>query len=57
MHDAGGNRAETVAALPIIIRELRAKGYTMVTVPKLAAGQPARPANQNDRRRSLGSGG
>ena len=46
MHDAGGNRAETLAALPIIIRELRAKGYTMVTVPKLVMDNPP-PANQN----------
>ena len=55
MHDAGGNRAETLAALPIIIRELRAKGYTLVTVPKLAAGQPA--AGEPERRRLSGSGG
>lgn len=46
MHDAGGNRAETLAAVPIIIKELRAKGYTMVTVPKLLLDNPP-PANQN----------
>jgi peptidoglycan-N-acetylglucosamine deacetylase len=46
MHDAGGNRAETLAALPIIIRELRAKGYTMVTIPRLVMDNPP-PANQN----------
>jgi peptidoglycan-N-acetylglucosamine deacetylase len=46
MHDAGGNRAETLAALPIIIKDLRAKGYTMVTVPKLILDNPP-PANQN----------
>lgn len=45
MHDAGGNRAETLAALPIIIRELRARGYTMVTVPKLLLDNPP-PPNQ-----------
>ena len=27
LHDGGGNRAQTVAALPGIIRELRARGY------------------------------
>ena len=46
MHDAGGNRAETLAALPLIIKQLRAKGYTMVTVPKLILDNPP-PANQN----------
>ena len=46
MHDAGGNRAETLAALPIIIRQLRAKGYTLVTVPKLILDNPP-PASQN----------
>jgi peptidoglycan/xylan/chitin deacetylase (PgdA/CDA1 family) len=46
MHDAGGNRTETLAALPTIIKELRARGYTLVTVPKLLLDNPA-PANQN----------
>ncbi len=32
MHDAGGNRAETVQALPQIITRLRARGYRFVTV-------------------------
>ncbi|WP_373288056.1 glycosyltransferase [Deinococcus aquiradiocola] len=36
LHDAGGNRAQTVAALPRIIRELRAHGYRLVTVSALA---------------------
>ena len=30
MHDGGGNRSQTVAALPIIIQTLRARGYTIV---------------------------
>ncbi len=46
MHDAGGNRAETLAALPTIIKQLRGKGYTLVTVPKLILDNPP-PANQN----------
>ncbi len=46
MHDAGGNRAQTVAALPIIIRELRARGYRLVTVPRLLLDNPA-PRHQN----------
>ncbi len=32
MHDSGGNRAETVSALPAIITRLRARGYRFVTV-------------------------
>lgn len=45
MHDAGGNRSETAAALPEIIRGLRAKGYKLVTVPKLILDNPP-PRNQ-----------
>ncbi len=40
MHDAGGNRAETVAALPRIIAALHARGYKLVTVPKLLLDNP-----------------
>jgi peptidoglycan/xylan/chitin deacetylase (PgdA/CDA1 family) len=32
MHDAGGDRSETVAALPQIITQLRAMGYTFVSI-------------------------
>jgi hypothetical protein len=32
MNDGGGDRSETVAALPQIIADLRAKGYTFVTI-------------------------
>jgi cellulose synthase/poly-beta-1,6-N-acetylglucosamine synthase-like glycosyltransferase/peptidoglycan/xylan/chitin deacetylase (PgdA/CDA1 family) len=32
MHDSGGNRSQTVRALPRIITRLRAKGYRFVTV-------------------------
>jgi hypothetical protein len=32
MHDGGGNRSETVAALPEIITELRAEGYGFVSI-------------------------
>jgi peptidoglycan/xylan/chitin deacetylase (PgdA/CDA1 family) len=45
MHDAGGNRTETVAALPRIVEDLRARGYKFVTVPKLILDNPP-PANQ-----------
>lgn len=35
MHDGGGNREQTVAALPGIIDELREQGYEFVTVSEL----------------------
>ena len=54
MHDAGGDRSETVAALPKIIAILRKRGYRFVTVPKLLLDNPA-PANQHFS--ALGGGG
>ena len=35
LHDGGGNRAQTIAALPLIIQQLRAHGYQLVTVSDL----------------------
>jgi cellulose synthase/poly-beta-1,6-N-acetylglucosamine synthase-like glycosyltransferase/peptidoglycan/xylan/chitin deacetylase (PgdA/CDA1 family)/spore germination protein YaaH len=35
MHDGGGDRAATVAALPVLIDTLRARGYTFVPVSAL----------------------
>ena len=32
MHDGGGNRSHTVAALPAVIRGIRAAGYQIVPV-------------------------
>lgn len=46
LHDAGGNRAETVAALPRIIADLHRRGYKLVTVPRLLLDNPA-PHVQN----------
>lgn len=40
MHDAGGDRSQTVAALPAIIKQLRAKHYKLVTVPRLLKDNP-----------------
>jgi peptidoglycan-N-acetylglucosamine deacetylase len=54
MHDGGGNRAQTIAALPTIIRDLRARGYKLVTIPQLLrddpppAGQPIPPSLAGD---------
>jgi peptidoglycan/xylan/chitin deacetylase (PgdA/CDA1 family) len=43
MHDAGGNRAETVAALPQIISDLQAQGYTFVSICGNAPPPPPPP--------------
>jgi peptidoglycan-N-acetylglucosamine deacetylase len=43
MHDAGGDRSETVAALPAIIEGLRRKGLHPVTIPKLMLDDPPPP--------------
>ncbi len=40
MHDGGGDRTETVQALPQIIKGLRQRGYSMVTVPHLVRDDP-----------------
>lgn len=45
LHDAGGDRSQTVAALPQIIARLRERGYRFVTVPRLLLDNPP-PANQ-----------
>lgn len=39
MHDGGGNRAQTLAALPHIVRTLTARGYRLVTVTRVLGGQ------------------
>jgi peptidoglycan-N-acetylglucosamine deacetylase len=43
MHDAGGNRSETVAALPAIIAGLRRRGLHPVTIPRLMLDDPPPP--------------
>ncbi len=50
LHDAGGDRSHTVAALPRLIDTLRAKGYEFVPVSELAGmsrdqAMPPVPAN------------
>jgi peptidoglycan-N-acetylglucosamine deacetylase len=40
MHDGGGNRAETIAALPAIVNGLRRRGLHPVTVPRLLMDDP-----------------
>ena len=41
LHDSGGNRSHTIEALPILIDQLRANGYQLVTVGQLAGLTPA----------------
>jgi peptidoglycan/xylan/chitin deacetylase (PgdA/CDA1 family) len=45
MHDGGGDRSQTVAAVEILIRKLRKRGYQLVTVPRLLVDDPP-PRNQ-----------
>jgi peptidoglycan/xylan/chitin deacetylase (PgdA/CDA1 family) len=40
MHDAGGDRSETIAALPAIVAGLRKRGLKPVTVPQLLHDDP-----------------
>ncbi len=40
MHDAGGDRSQTIAALPTIVRGLRARHYRLVTVARLVGDDP-----------------
>jgi len=40
MHDGGGNRTQTIAALPRIVRRLRRDGYRFVSVPRLLRENP-----------------
>ncbi|MFZ1155332.1 MAG: polysaccharide deacetylase family protein [Solirubrobacteraceae bacterium] len=40
MHDGGGNRSETIAALPAIVKGLRKRGLDPVTVPRLLQDDP-----------------
>ncbi|HEY2536677.1 MAG TPA: polysaccharide deacetylase family protein [Solirubrobacteraceae bacterium] len=43
MHDAGGDRSETIAALPTIVEGLRKKGLHPVTIPRLMLDDPPPP--------------
>jgi len=37
MHDGGGDRTQTIAALPSVIHWLKSHGYTFVTVSQMLA--------------------
>ena len=42
MHDGGGDRSQTVAALPYIIENLRSQGFKFVTLSQLVADMEAK---------------
>ncbi|HWY91192.1 MAG TPA: polysaccharide deacetylase family protein [Solirubrobacteraceae bacterium] len=43
MHDGGGDRSQTIAALPAIVSGLRKKGLHPVTIPRLMLDDPPPP--------------
>ncbi|HWH11036.1 MAG TPA: polysaccharide deacetylase family protein [Solirubrobacteraceae bacterium] len=43
LHDGGGPRSQTVAAVPTIVRDLRRRHYRLVTVPRLLLDDPPPP--------------
>ncbi len=43
MHDGGGDRSETIAALPAIIKGLRDRHLRPVTIPQLILDDPPPP--------------
>lgn len=52
LHDSGGDRSQTVAALPILIDTLRARGFRFVPVSELAGLTPLQampPLSPSDR--------
>jgi peptidoglycan-N-acetylglucosamine deacetylase len=55
LHDAGGNRSETVAALPQIIAALERRHYRFVTIPRLLLDNP--PPHVQNVGAVIGSGG
>ena len=40
LHDAGGERSQTIAALPRIVKALRERHYTLVSIPQLLHDAP-----------------
>jgi peptidoglycan-N-acetylglucosamine deacetylase len=40
MHDGGGDRRQTLAAMPPLVHALRVRGYRLVTIPQMLADDP-----------------
>jgi len=62
LHDAGGNRSQTVAALPLIIDYLQARGDRLVSLGQLlgasaSALMPPLPADRQPLQRLIGDSG
>lgn len=55
LHDGGGNRSATVAALPIIIEKLQAKGYSIVPLRDMLSERGKIILTQSTRTEILGS--
>ncbi len=51
MHDGGGNRSQTVAALPVVLETLGKQGYRFVTIPELLQLRQAPPAAKPGKQR------
>jgi peptidoglycan/xylan/chitin deacetylase (PgdA/CDA1 family) len=47
MHDGGGDRSQTVAALPAILSHFRQRGYKFVPVAELLGHQFIYPKTPN----------
>ncbi len=45
LHDGGGDRSQTIAALPTIITTLRSRGFQFVTLQQMLKDMPERPAS------------
>lgn len=45
LHDGGGDRSQTIAALPTIITTLQARGFKFVTLSQLVLDLPLHPAS------------
>ncbi len=56
LHDGGGHRGATVAALPIIIDTLKKRGYRFVTVPQLLKMGPVVSSPPPQIKRPAGDG-
>ncbi|MGA5893847.1 bifunctional polysaccharide deacetylase/glycosyltransferase family 2 protein [Streptomyces venetus] len=55
-HDAGGERAQTIAALPEYIEKMRAKGYTFTTISGVQQQQQQQERQQQQQQRQAPAG-
>lgn len=55
LHDGGGNRPQTLAALPEIISTLQSRGYRFVTIPELLKMRYVAPRKTATKKKTKGS--